>query len=306
MSTQPQQQQDQGIYHKFNVSRVDGRDAVGEKHAACQAFVLDLDHDPHALPAMIAYAESCHTAYPRLAAELRAKATASITAANQFVTVPDVTLPNGMIVPSFEVGQYLCGQGPMELPVVNALATPWVRVNYAEAGQACERAGLRLITELRYLAIAHDIAGQAINWTGGAVGQGHIFQGLHTGSVDEAQHGDFVSDNPNERRWHELSNGQRVYDFAGNAYSWVFDNVQGDGKGLVAQAFAADSASIATAPFPSKEKGMGWRPSAGRDWSGFALVRGGFWHDEDYAGVFRLDYDSPDYRYDLVGFRCTK
>ena len=54
------------------------------------------------------------------------------------------------------------------------------------------------------------------------------------------------------------------------------------------------------------EKGTGWRPSAGRDWSGLALVRGGYWDSVGDAGAFRLNYDWPDLGDDSVGFRCTK
>ena len=59
-----------GLYGKFNVSRVDGRSAPGEKHEGCEYFVLDLDHDPHALPALKAYEESCRIAFLPLARDL--------------------------------------------------------------------------------------------------------------------------------------------------------------------------------------------------------------------------------------------
>lgn len=48
-----------GLYEKFLVCRADGRDRPGEKHAECRYFVLDLDHDPHAIAAISAYADSC-------------------------------------------------------------------------------------------------------------------------------------------------------------------------------------------------------------------------------------------------------
>lgn len=60
-----------GIYHKFNVERVDGQSEPGRKHHGCDYFVLDMTHDPHAGPALRAYADSCERDYPTLAAELR-------------------------------------------------------------------------------------------------------------------------------------------------------------------------------------------------------------------------------------------
>ncbi len=66
---------DQGLYEKFHpVERVDGRSAPGERHHNCKYFVLDLDHDPFALPAIRAYADACLKDYPGLAIDLRALA----------------------------------------------------------------------------------------------------------------------------------------------------------------------------------------------------------------------------------------
>ena len=65
-----------GLYGKFKVWRTDGKDSEGEKHDGCDYFVLDLTHDPHARPALLAYADSCEAEYPLLAIDLRAKLTA--------------------------------------------------------------------------------------------------------------------------------------------------------------------------------------------------------------------------------------
>ena len=59
-----------GLYHKYNVTRTDGRDKNGEKHYGCAYFVLDLTHDEHAIPALQAYAASVKTENPQLAIEI--------------------------------------------------------------------------------------------------------------------------------------------------------------------------------------------------------------------------------------------
>lgn len=59
-----------GAYQKFDVSRTDGSSGVGEKHEHCTYFVLDLNHDPCALPALAAYAKACKPKYPKLARDL--------------------------------------------------------------------------------------------------------------------------------------------------------------------------------------------------------------------------------------------
>lgn len=66
---------ERGLYEKFRVERTDGRSAEGEKHDGCEYFVLGLDHDPHALAALHAYAVSCWRDYPLLAADLDRKVT---------------------------------------------------------------------------------------------------------------------------------------------------------------------------------------------------------------------------------------
>lgn len=59
-----------GMYEKFRVERADGKSAPGEKHDGCEYFVLDVTHDPHALPALAAYAQSCRAEYPMLASDI--------------------------------------------------------------------------------------------------------------------------------------------------------------------------------------------------------------------------------------------
>lgn len=59
-----------GIYKKFYVERLDGKSNYGQKHYNCDYFVLDLIHDPYALPALEAYAEACRDKYPFLALDI--------------------------------------------------------------------------------------------------------------------------------------------------------------------------------------------------------------------------------------------
>ncbi len=70
----PVSDRDRGLYDKFYVERRDGKSAAGEKHYGCDYFVLDLTHDPHAIPALRAYAASCLKEYPLLADDLFRKA----------------------------------------------------------------------------------------------------------------------------------------------------------------------------------------------------------------------------------------
>lgn len=47
-----------GLYRKYDVKRTDGSSGPGGKHEHCAYFVLDLEHDPFAIPALRAYAEA--------------------------------------------------------------------------------------------------------------------------------------------------------------------------------------------------------------------------------------------------------
>lgn len=47
-----------GLFNKYVVRRTDGADQHGGKHFGCTHFVLDTTHDPHAIPALRAYAAS--------------------------------------------------------------------------------------------------------------------------------------------------------------------------------------------------------------------------------------------------------
>ena len=61
---------DRGLYSKYRVERLN--DPEG-KHEECDFFVLDLTHDPFALPAIRAYIDACRKEYPHLAVDLMDK-----------------------------------------------------------------------------------------------------------------------------------------------------------------------------------------------------------------------------------------
>jgi len=68
MSTQPE-----GLYHKFEVRRVDGRDQPGGDRAGAEYIVLDLTHCPFSRTAALAYANKMAPEYPQAAADIRTK-----------------------------------------------------------------------------------------------------------------------------------------------------------------------------------------------------------------------------------------
>lgn len=224
----------------------------------------------------------------------------------QMIPTPRIVLPNKRVIEPREIGKYLTGKTDDGKLVITAEARPWVSINYREARAANKAAGLKLQPDSLRAALAYDAYHQAENWDSGIVGEGSMFMGLHKWTVREAVAATFESPDPAERRWLVLSNGEKIWDLSGNAYEYTEDDVQGDEEGLVAKPFAEDSISICLAPAPSMKKGVGWYPKAGDDWSGYALVRGGYWNSGDFAGAFYLDGWNPEGRDAEIGFRSTK
>lgn len=69
---EPQRTTDEtrGVFRKYDVTRTDGSSRAGGKHEDCAYFVLDLEHDPFAIPALKAYAKACRMTHPALAKDI--------------------------------------------------------------------------------------------------------------------------------------------------------------------------------------------------------------------------------------------
>lgn len=63
----PRPNEERGLYRRYFVKKLD--DPTG-RHNRCFHFVLDLTHDPYAIPAIRAYADACRGKYPVLARDL--------------------------------------------------------------------------------------------------------------------------------------------------------------------------------------------------------------------------------------------
>ena len=237
-------------------------------------------------------------------AEITAVAT-GVACPPGFVMVPETLLPCGIRVPAFAVARWLAARGRHGRVMLGEDAPPWVNISYHAARRACAASGMGLLTELQALAIAHDLARQAANWNGGEVGAGELYRSLRLATFGAAQPACVASPDARERRWHLLSNGERIDDFAGNAFSWVFDDVQGNPDGVVAHGFAATSPTVSGAPGARWERGLGWWPQAGRGWWGRALARGGAWSSREGAGIFTVIDERPVAERPCIGFRCT-
>lgn len=59
-----------GLYNKFHVCRLDGRDQPGGDKENANYFVLDIANDPYAWAALGEYAYLCRRVYPELSKDL--------------------------------------------------------------------------------------------------------------------------------------------------------------------------------------------------------------------------------------------
>lgn len=129
-----------------------------------------------------------------------------------------------------------------------AAGAPWVNITQANAKTALVSAGYSMITNAQWLTIAKNVLSVSSNWSGGSVGSGYIFGGNsdassaapEAASTDDINGGYYLTGNTapsNQRRTLTLTNGQTIWDFAGNANEWTDNDIAaGAQPGLVSDA----------------------------------------------------------------------
>ena len=118
-----------------------------------------------------------------------------------------------------------------------AAGTPWVSISQLDAITECASlgAGFHLITNDEWMTIATNAAAQGANWDGGIVGTNEMARGHSDG--DPASHCEADANDANayvdgtctgsssgtfnQRRTLYLSNGEVIWDLAGNQWEWT-------------------------------------------------------------------------------------
>ena len=194
---------------------------------------------------------------------------------------------------------------------------PWVDIERAEADAACRAngEGYHLITNAEWMTIARDIEATPENWSGGSVGSGFLPRGnsnsnaaLASANDDDPYHGIGATD-WTHKRTHTLSNGEVIWDMAGNVLQWVANTLTTVENGWKEfsdlQKFPLDS-DIRSLFGPvgnyDSNQGTGMIYMFNRG----AVFRGGTWGDNFGAGIFaaNLGISAVDSTYD-IGFRCA-
>jgi len=224
------------------------------------------------------------------------------------------------------------------VPVAQYEETPWVSVRTSGAKSGCRGISVAqgyvdLISNDEWMVIARDIEATAANWSGGEVGNGTLNRG-HSDSnpgnslsisdpTDPWDQTGQDSSTWTQKRTHVLSNGEIIWDFAGNANEWVDWERGGDSFSLGPQTCESawksplrfeceDLAPLAYQPANPAgltiEQYDASNTNTGGVYGGVggAAIRGGHAKYGIDAGVFSLHLGSANNSfYSTVGFRCV-
>jgi len=200
--------------------------------------------------------------------------------------------------------------------------TPWVNISQINAKSECESIGAHLITEDEWLTIVRNIELQPANWTLGSVGSGQIPRGNSDSSA--AMDGtDSLTDI--HKRTLTLSNGEVIWDIAGNVWDWTDATILGkdEPKGvanpssfswyeyssLYSYGALSPERLLPLNPTWNTNQGYGRIYTSGvpTNTTTYAFLRGGDWSVGPNAGVLTLALSNgPGYSYIYVGFRCVR
>ena len=218
---------------------------------------------------------------------------------------------------------------------------PWTSITAGAAFNACADVSadgyageFALISNPEWMTIARNIEATAVNWSGGSVGVGKIPQGHSDNDPNAALavsdtsdpysdtsgdiSGDATGDGWEQKRTHTLSNGNVLWDFAGNISEWVdwsaadnhftdifltapsswmsVDDVSGDVR----------ANDLSPSGSYSENEGMGRWIGTGSFGAISAVRRGGLWSSNISSGIFYLNLRQGVSTTDPgIGFRCV-
>lgn len=173
--------------------------------------------------------------------------------------------------------------------------------------------GFDLISNDQWQTIARNIAGVAGNWNTGIVGSGQLNRGHSDNSPTTAYPASSDDNNAclstgqtcsatvwdSQRRTHELSNGEKIWDFAGNRSEWVTNdsNVSHGAHEYISlissgdfrqTRYGAATGTFCATPGVSPYCGMGrafFNSTSG------AVARGGDFSSDIYVGIFAVNLE---------------
>ena len=217
------------------------------------------------------------------------------------------------------------------VPTSTGSDLPWVNISQINAKAVSEAAGYHLITNWEWMAIARDIEATDSNWSGGVLNRGHTDNNPSNSlpaSTDNDPYsgtGNSESSGWEQKRTHTLSNGEVIWDFAGNVWEWVDRTITTQTGMTPAQGWAwQDIKDVGWGNTGLKYEEVGALNknlvggtngnNIGRiyynssDNTLRAFLRGGAWNSGTNAGVYALSlYRAPSNSTGTnIGFRCAR
>ena len=220
---------------------------------------------------------------------------------------------------------------------------PWGRIDQLRALSSCNSLDdgtydYHLITNNEWQSIARNVENVDSNWTAGEVGSGCLYRG-NCGTNDACGYAststiaERVTDTDPKAKL-ILSNGEEIWDLAGNLSEWVdydsdgnTDSISYTGPGAMSDhelnsteavgTFSGfynggDSLDLTSLAFQPSNKnytsteGMGKIYILAGSQTAMALVRGGYNNDDEKAGVFSASlYIDSTLSDTATGFRCA-
>lgn len=265
-------------------------------------------------------------------------------------TVAAITCPTGFIpVPGsvtygtsdFCVMKYEAKQvGATNVPISEAAGSPWVNISQTDAATYSANVsgctGCHLITEPEWMTIAQNVLGVASNWDSGTIGTGYIYSGHNDGDPANSlvantvdTDGYYLTSNisGNQRRTLILSNGEVIWDIAGNVYDWTSGTTQSPEvkPGITGAGYAyrewTDITNLGTLAVNASPLGTGltnastWNSTNGigtiasdsDDTLLKSFFRGGTWSNLENAGVLSINMNNDANATGVgIGFRVAK
>lgn len=225
-----------------------------------------------------------------------------------------------------------------------AASTPWVNISQTDAisisSATCD--GCHLISEAEWMTLAGNLLGVSSNWSSGTVGSGYIYSGHNDGAPgnslaastndSDGYNGTGQSGTSSQRRALILSNGEVIWDFAGNVWEWTTGSiVSGQQPGISGESaftykewndgsllwngLPTVSRPITLASQPGLSSINSWTSShgTGQLYSNYGdaitrgFIRGGAWAHGIAAGLLALFLNNaPSGAYADLGFRVSR
>lgn len=214
-----------------------------------------------------------------------------------------------------------------------ASGNPWASISQTSAITAAQGtcSGCHLITEAEWMTIAMNALSVSGNWVSGTIGSGTMYRGhsdsnpnnaLAASSNDsDGYSGTANSGSSEQRRTLTLTNGEIIWDFAGNVGEWTDVAITGGQPGVSGESayvwkdysngslqwnsLSSNSRPIGTL-YP-RSQGVGGVHSNTGESATRAFVRGGDWNGDGGAGVISLNFgNSPTGSHVRIGFRVSR